>query len=177
MYCCFCCCITFVYFQKLYFFVSKKIRYQFHTVIRPFTSFQIVAAYSFNQSTKAAILDKLGWTMEELEEVRAKDVRPCDDLEKGTETHLLDEAWHILYADCISALEVCVEGELKHYHKARYMLAQGLYKRGETGDLEKAKDELSFCFKSSRSSFTINMWEIDGSTKRTRYYLRFQYMA
>lgn len=80
----------------------------------------------------------------------------------------LEEAWRMLYSDCISALETCVEGDLKHFHKARYMLAQGLYKRGETGDLERAKDELSFCFKSSRSSFTINMWEIDSMVKKGR---------
>jgi len=59
------------------------------------------------------------------------------------------------------------EGELKHYHKVRYMLAQGFYKRGEVGDLERA------CFKSSFSSFMINMWEIDGPAKRTRYYLSY----
>lgn len=48
------------------------------------------------------------------------------------------------------------------------MLAQGLYRRGESGDLERAKDQLSFCFKSARSSFTINMWEIDSMTKKGR---------
>ncbi|KAI3860081.1 hypothetical protein MKX03_033781 [Papaver bracteatum] len=78
----------------------------------------------------------------------------------------LDEAWHVLYSDCLSAIEVCVEGELKHFHKARYTLAQGWYRKGESGDLERAKDELSFCFKSSRSSFTINMWEIDGMVRK-----------
>lgn len=46
------------------------------------------------------------------------------------DSHQLEEAWHILYRDCLSALEICVEGDLKHFHKARYMLAQGLYKRG-----------------------------------------------
>lgn len=81
----------------------------------------------------------------------------------------IDEVWKMLYKDCISALEICVEGDLKHFHKARYMLAQGLYKRGFSGDLERAKDELSFCFKSSRSSFSINMWEIDGMVKKGRY--------
>lgn len=81
----------------------------------------------------------------------------------------LNEIWCLLYNDCLSALETCLEGDLKHFHKARYMLAQGLYKRGESGDLQKAKDEISFCFKSSRSSFTINMWEIDSSAKKGRY--------
>lgn len=83
-------------------------------------------------------------------------------------SHQMEEVWHLLYSDCLSALQICVEGDLKHFHKARYMLAQGLYKRGQSGDLEKAKDELSFCFKSSRSSFTINMWEIDSMVKKGR---------
>lgn len=87
------------------------------------------------------------------------------NLEKSQD---LNEVWQILYNDCLSALETCLEGDLKHYHKARYMLAQGLYNRGESGDLQKAKDEISFCFKSSRSSFTINMWEIDSSAKKGR---------
>lgn len=79
------------------------------------------------------------------------------------------DVWHMLYKDCLSALETCVEGDLKHFHKARYMLAQGLHNRGDSGDLERAKDELSFCFKSSRSAFTINMWEIDSMVKKGRY--------
>ena len=59
----------------------------------------------------------------------------------------LVEAWKLLFDDCIAALEVCVEGELKHFHKARYMLAQGFYNRGEGNDLEREKEQLSFCFK------------------------------
>lgn len=81
----------------------------------------------------------------------------------------VEKAWHMLYNDCLSGLETCVEGDLKHYHKARYTLARGLYRRGENGDVDKAKEELSFCFKSSRSSFTINMWEIDSMVKKGRY--------
>lgn len=87
---------------------------------------------------------------------------------KFVEPDILDKVWHILYDDCLYALGTCVEGELKHFHKARYKLAQGLYRRGEPGDLERAKEELSFCFKSSRSSFTINMWEIDGTVRKGR---------
>lgn len=83
----------------------------------------------------------------------------------------LEDVWHTLYNDCLSALQICIEGDLKHFHKARYMLAQGFYRRGDKGDLEKARDELSFCFKSSRSSFTYNMWEIDGMVKKGRYEL------
>ncbi|KAL8264591.1 hypothetical protein R6Q59_022721 [Mikania micrantha] len=109
---------------------------------------KIAAMHSFSQSTRESamnILDKTG----------------CDALNFG-------HTWHMLYDDCLSALQICVEGDLKHFHKARYMLAQGLYSKGESGDLEKAKDELSFCFKSSRSSFTINMWEIDSTEKKGR---------
>ena len=80
----------------------------------------------------------------------------------------LVKAWRILFDDCIAALEVCVEGELKHFHKARYMLAQGFYNRGEGNDLEREKEQLSFCFKSNRSIFTINMWEIDGVVRKGR---------
>lgn len=101
----------------------------------------------------------------------AKDGSPQLQAEerKDKESVRVEEVWHMLYNDCLSVLEVCIEGDLKHFHKARYMLSQGLYKRGEVGDLEKAKEELSFCFKSSRSSFTINMWEIDGLVKKGRY--------
>ncbi|KAL2544671.1 tetratricopeptide repeat domain-containing protein [Forsythia ovata] len=63
--------------------------------------------------------------------------------------HKFEKAWHLLYNDCLSAPETCVEGDLKHFHKSRYMLAQGRDKRGRTGNLDKAKEELSFCFKSS----------------------------
>ncbi|XP_008796639.2 calcineurin-binding protein 1 [Phoenix dactylifera] len=133
---------------------------------------QIVAAYPFNQSTKDTILNLFSWTSEDLLQLTldVKDVCGPDVSKdkKSIEPHLLDKAWYILYDDCLSALAICVEGELKHFHKARYMLAQGLYKRGAVGDLERAKDELSFCFKSSRSSFTVNMWEIDGMVRKGR---------
>lgn len=110
-----------------------------------------------------SILDKLD------AENSKKDRSKREDTGEIKQEDLLTlEVWRILYSDCLSALETCVEGDLKHFHKARYMLAQGLYKRGDTGDVEKAKDELSFCFKSSRSSFTINMWEIDSTVKKGR---------
>ncbi|KAI7732217.1 hypothetical protein M8C21_006100 [Ambrosia artemisiifolia] len=109
---------------------------------------KIAAMHSFSQSTKEAVMNIL-------------DKTNGDTLDSG-------DMWHMLYNDCLSALQICVEGDLKHFHRARYMLAQGLYNKGESGDLEKAKDELSFCFKSSRSSFTINMWEIDSMEKKGR---------
>lgn len=105
-------------------------------------------------------------------DVNSKNARTQENSEELKHKESLKlEVWNILYSDCLSALQTCVEGELKHFHKARYMLAQGLYKRGGNGDLERAKDELSFCFKSSRSSFTINMWEIDSMVKKGRYNL------
>ncbi|CAI9277317.1 unnamed protein product [Lactuca saligna] len=108
---------------------------------------KIAATYCFNQSTKETVMNIL---------------------DKSNPENTPDDTWHMLYNDCLSALQLCVEGDLKHFHKARYMLAQGLYRKGESGDLEKAKDELSFCFKSSRSCFTINMWEIDSTVKKGR---------
>lgn len=130
---------------------------------------QVVAAYAFNQEAKEKILNMFSWTSEDLMNfVNKKDVAAENSKEKWFGGSLADEAWHVLYDDCLCALEICVEGELKHFHKARYILAQGYYRRGEPGDLERAKDEISFCFKSSRSAFTFNMWEIDGATKKGR---------
>ncbi|PNY03770.1 TPR repeat protein [Trifolium pratense] len=116
---------------------------------------KVLSANSFDQSVKEAVTSILGSTDTSLNT-------------KHEGLFKLDTAWSMLYNDCLSALETCVEGELKHFHKARYMLAQGLYRRGESGDIERAKDQLSFCFKSSRSSFTINMWEIDSMAKKGR---------
>ncbi|KAI5079572.1 hypothetical protein GOP47_0005051 [Adiantum capillus-veneris] len=79
-----------------------------------------------------------------------------------------NSVWNTLLEDGIKALEVCTEGELKHFHKARYRLAQCLYARGKENDIERAKEELGFCFRSNRSLFIINMWEIDGTTKKNR---------
>ena len=132
---------------------------------------QDLSTYAFNQSTRDAlmeILNKFGSKTLDLpsgvdgSEANSEDIKHDESLK-------VEEAWHMLYNDCLYGLETCVEGDLKHYHKARYALAQGLYRRGERGDLGRAKDELSFCFKSSRSSFTINMWEIDSTIKKGRY--------
>lgn len=122
---------------------------------------KIAAKYSFSQSTKETVTNILDGTNPEKS--------TCMNVENFNHSqHDLGDAWHMLYNDCLSALQICVEGDLKHFHKARYMLAQGQYRKGESGDVEKAKEELSFCFKSSRSSFTINMWEIDSMEKKGR---------
>ncbi|XP_062097200.1 calcineurin-binding protein 1 isoform X2 [Humulus lupulus] len=127
---------------------------------------KVLSAYAFSQSNKDAVMTLLDrMDAENSQKDRSKKE---DAGEINHEDLLTLEVWRILYSDCLSALEACVEGDLKHFHKARYMLAQSLYKRGDPGDLEKAKDELSFCFKSSRSSFTINMWEIDSTVKKGR---------
>lgn len=132
--------------------------------------FQVVAAHSFSQSAKEAVAKVIGGFTRESPEssVHVKDGVSKSDSEV-VDFQKLEQAWNLLYNDCLSALETCVEGDLKHFHKARYMLSQGLHRRGGAGSLEKAKEELSFCFKSSRSSFTINMWEIDSTVKKGRY--------
>lgn len=78
----------------------------------------------------------------------------------------LKQAWRLLFDDCIAALQSCFDGELKHFHKARYRMAVGLHCRGDDHDSDKSKEELAFCFKTQRSLFTINMWEIDESHLR-----------
>lgn len=135
--------------------------------------FQVVATYSYNQSTREAVMDILHKVSPKIPKpsLSTEDSSSNTCLENNRQVDLqkLEEVWHMLYSDCLSALEVCVEGDLKHFHKARYMLAKGLYRRNGDGDLERAKEELSFCFKSYRSSFTINMWEIDSMVKKGRH--------
>ncbi|PIN24718.1 hypothetical protein CDL12_02541 [Handroanthus impetiginosus] len=128
---------------------------------------KVVAAHSFSQSTKETVTNIFcGMGCKSSESlIHAEDGKSDSHSEVVGE---FEKVWNLLYSDCLSALEICVEGDLKHFHKARYMLAQGFHRRGGTGDLEKAKEELSFCFKSSRSSFTINMWEIDSMVKKGR---------
>ncbi|XP_062023853.1 calcineurin-binding protein 1 isoform X1 [Rosa rugosa] len=129
---------------------------------------KVLSAYAFSQSTKDAVMTMLGDMDAEMSN-SPKDRSTETNSEKVKhEDAVKSEVWNMLYSDCLCALETCIEGELKHFHKARYMLAQGLHQRGKSGASERAKDELSFCFKSSRSSFTINMWEIDSTAKKGR---------
>lgn len=90
-----------------------------------------------------------------------------DPADSSDAKELIAEIRRQLLEDCVTVMRVCVEGDLKHFHKARYRLAHGLYTH-EVRDLDKAKEELAFCFRSSRSMFTINMWEIDGSLRKIR---------
>ncbi|PQQ13900.1 uncharacterized protein Pyn_06404 [Prunus yedoensis var. nudiflora] len=129
---------------------------------------KVLSSYAFNQSGKDAIMKILGSMDSENSNSPEDRSTQANTGEQKHEDSLKLEVWNMLYSDCLSALETCVEGELKHFHKARYMLAQGLYRSGESGALERTKEELSFCFKSSRSSFTINMWEIDSMVKKGR---------
>ncbi|CAK9175448.1 unnamed protein product, partial [Ilex paraguariensis] len=130
-----------------------------------FVKLTVVAAYSFTQSIKDTVMNMFDRMDLETSQLPV-DVEGSID---ANSDYKLEEVWHMLYDDCLSALKICVDGDLKYFHKARYLLAQGLYRRVESGDLEKAKEELCFCFKSSRSSFTINMWEIDGMVKKGRW--------
>ncbi|XP_051137267.1 calcineurin-binding protein 1 [Andrographis paniculata] len=130
---------------------------------------KVVAAHSFDESTKdtvTSILNGIGG--ENSDALTPIEVGACNSDSDAVGLQKFGRAWNLLYSDCLSALETCVEGDLKHFHKARYILAQGFHRRGGHGDLERAKEELSFCFKSSRSSFTINMWEIDSMVKKGR---------
>lgn len=167
-------CVPMVY-HLIIFGVARALcftRY-LHIIYSGFFFLQFLSGYSFSQSMKETVMnffDKL--TPEELhlpDDTIDTCTQESSEERKHQESIHMEEVWQMLYNDCLSALEICVEGDLKHFHKARYMLAQGLYRRGLSGDLERAKDELSFCFKSSRSSFTINMWEIDGMVKKGRY--------
>ncbi|GBG76720.1 hypothetical protein CBR_g22939 [Chara braunii] len=75
-------------------------------------------------------------------------------------------AWELLFADCMEVMRMCVDADLKHFHRARYCMAKWLLRRGGVGEVERAKEELAFCFRTGRSPFTINMWEIDDNSLR-----------
>ncbi|KAK9101167.1 hypothetical protein Scep_024597 [Stephania cephalantha] len=148
---------------------ASRLKLLFRTGKNGFDALKVIAAYSYNPSTKAAVMRIIDSVCSR---TPVDDKESCDQANsedpKYVEPQNAGEAWDLLHKDCIYALEACVEGELKHFHKARYMLARGWYRRGESGDVERAKEELSFCFKSSRSSFTINMWEIDSNLRKGR---------
>jgi calcineurin-binding protein cabin-1 len=109
----------------------------------------------------------LGWEKDHVDPSKCKILDLPKD-EANLDPESIEKAWSVLYNDCLLALESCVKGDLKHFHKAKYKIAQGLHKRGDLCDLERARHELSFCFKSSRSSFTVNIWEINAIVKKGR---------
>ncbi|XVE97626.1 hypothetical protein REPUB_Repub03eG0035000 [Reevesia pubescens] len=131
---------------------------------------KVLSTYSFDQSVKDAVMGIIrGITPETSllqEDIMDKSCQKTMVEKHHDKSEKMELVWNMLYIDCLSALEICVGGDLKHFHKARFMLALGLYKKWGRGDLQKAEEELSFCFKSSRSCFTINMWEIDGMVKK-----------
>ncbi|KAJ7562157.1 hypothetical protein O6H91_03G056900 [Diphasiastrum complanatum] len=139
---------------------------------------QIVARYCFLPSSKDNVNSKLEDfssypSVQQSSLVEGSVGKACDlqssmGSAKLKSSQRLEESWTLLFKDCMSAMHMCVEGELKHFHKARFSLAQGLKHRALDHDLEKAKEELSFCFKSSRSPFIINMWELDGVVKKSK---------
>ncbi|XP_024519713.1 uncharacterized protein LOC9647662 [Selaginella moellendorffii] len=116
---------------------------------------ETVAKFCYSSSTEELVNSKLKQPDEQVgnEEAYQSDIAT---------------AWRALFKDCISAMQACTDGELKHFHKARFCIAQGLYCRAEEQDWERAKEELAFCFRSSRSLFTINMWELDGVIKKNK---------
>ncbi|CAL5360391.1 unnamed protein product [Camellia sinensis] len=117
---------------------------------------EVVAEYSFSESTKEnvmKILSRMGTEIPDLlMDVEDKSIQTNPEDTKLVDSHQLEEkeTSNIFIRPDICLPKGCTEG-------------------GESGDLERAKDELSFCFKSCRSSFTINMWEIDSMVKKGRY--------
>ena len=85
--------------------------------------FQVVSKYSYVVGTKEKIdsLLQFGQSLDGLE----TDVNADAVLE--AEKSNIEDAWNILFDDCVKALEACIEGDLKHYHKARFRLAQALF--------------------------------------------------
>ncbi|KAG5065719.1 hypothetical protein JHK86_009450 [Glycine max] len=91
---------------------------------------KVLSANSFNQSVKEAVTSILIGIDSSFLNTKERHIDANFVETKHEELLKLDTVWSMLYNDCLSALETCVEGDLKHFHKARYMLAQGLYKRG-----------------------------------------------
>eukprot|EP00897_Mesotaenium_endlicherianum_P006993 jgi/Mesen1/6321/ME000326S05461 len=75
--------------------------------------------------------------------------------------------WHALFDDGVAAMRACLDGDLKHFHKARFQLAKAYLGRGLAGDVERAKEELAFLFRTPQKPFSINLWEIDTPSKRS----------
>ncbi|KAK9082516.1 hypothetical protein Syun_031298 [Stephania yunnanensis] len=78
---------------------------------------KVIAAYSYNPSTKAAIIIDSVCSRTPVDDKESCDQANSED-PKYVEPQNAGEAWDLLHKDCIYALEACVEGELKHFHKA-----------------------------------------------------------
>ncbi|KAK9169135.1 hypothetical protein Syun_001275 [Stephania yunnanensis] len=78
-------------------------------------------AYSYNPSTKAAVIIDSVCSRTPVDDKESCDQANSED-PKYVEPQNAGEEWDLLHKDCIYAVEACVEGELKHFHKARYML-------------------------------------------------------
>ncbi|CAM6113955.1 unnamed protein product [Calypogeia fissa] len=125
---------------------------------------QVIALHCYVPSTKEKVFNLLECISESNPEILSSP----NCAENFSNHELILQIRRHLFDDCLMAMKVCVEGELKHYHKARFRMAHCLCSPTEIQDLDKAKEELAFCFRSSRSLFTINMWEIDSSLRKIR---------
>ncbi|KAL7167929.1 hypothetical protein ACSBR2_038376 [Camellia fascicularis] len=72
---------------------------------------KVVAEYSFSESTKEnvmKILSRMGTEIPDLlMDVEDKSIQTNPEDTKLVDSHQLEEAWHMLYRDCLSALEIC----------------------------------------------------------------------
>lgn len=125
---------------------------------------EIIAQHCYSSSIKEKVVTLLKSVSDCYTPVQSSLV-PADPVNSSD---LLVEIRRQLFEDCVAVMRMCMEGELKHYHKARFRLAHALYSCTGNQDVDRAKEELAFCFRSSRSLFTINMWEIDGSLRKIR---------
>ncbi|KAJ9189096.1 hypothetical protein P3X46_000427 [Hevea brasiliensis] len=70
---------------------------------------KVLSGYSFDLSMKEPAMNVLGKLAAEMPHL------PDDTKDRSTQENMP-------YNDCISSLEICVEGDLKHFHKAIYIL-------------------------------------------------------
>ncbi|CAI5961882.1 unnamed protein product [Closterium sp. NIES-65] len=100
---------------------------------------------------------------EQLEQQGKKQHAPVADVQQLRQHWPL--VWQHLFQESEKGVRECLEGDFKHFHRGRYCLAKAYLRRGEPGDLERAKSELGFCFRKAKVAFAMNMWEICIHTK------------
>ncbi|KAF2300065.1 hypothetical protein GH714_007870 [Hevea brasiliensis] len=102
---------------------------------------QVLSGYSFDLSMKEPAMNVLGKLAAEIphlpDDTKDRSTQEASLERKQEESIHMEEVWNMPYNDCISSLEICVEGNLKHFHKAICILAQGLSRRGLKGDLQR----------------------------------------